>query len=215
MIFILFCYQFSAIIGSMVFSYVLYRMTKLWSLAWIVLIALISCVIIPDKIAEEHWRRICSSDGGVQIYKKVVAPGFYIEGTTDSFMQEMLGKGYSRVETKRIIDGKNSIVSYFISGNGVSKSTTSGIASDYRVVDRNSTHKGYYTAETVIENSAGVQLATDRTLYFYGGRVFKSLRILAGGSDLDKNQWLYMCPSYPDPTQLILQTIQPDPSQKD
>jgi hypothetical protein len=215
MIFTLYIYQSLAVVFCVFISVIFYKTTNHWWLSWILLTSLVACVFIPDSIAERNWRETCESAGGIQIYKKDSTEGFYIEDTTQDYIEEMLNKGYSFVETKSESKKNANYVLYSKNNNNYMQVPEATISSNYHIKYIISDYSEYKTKELVIEDKNGFLMSTIRTLYFYGGPFFRKIRELVSPNSKNIDDWLYICPKSSNPTEMILQTIPPKNIKKD
>lgn len=211
---ILYFYQFTALILAAIMAIAILKITKKNHLAWIIFIGFAIFIFAPENYSYNQWRKSCEANTGIYIYKSVQVNGYYTQNYTLDYIKDRLDRGYLFIE---IDSPKPELGAYKIF---TLKNISSGgefeerLSSEYIMYNiRKQTNNNYDTTETIIQGKQMEILAVSRKLYYYGGALFRGLRLIS--NKRSEQDWIESCPQNFKTGDLAMQAIPPFKTKKD
>ncbi|WP_287815704.1 hypothetical protein [Pseudomonas sp.] len=187
---------------------VLYWFLRRFLVAFILFVIGIVVIFVPDQIAMGRWDELCRTDGGLRVYETHAVDGFYFQGGGIEDATAYLKRGYKYIEFD---SGK-----FFPPGSVATLSAEKKDVSysEGKVLSKYKYSLIYYTindelsaSETrVAEVKSGKIIALIKTLYFFGGPVYRAMK---GGRRAKSSDYVNVCPRGPQIDSLVNSVIPP------
>jgi hypothetical protein len=180
---------------------------------WTVFAALFALFFGDEIYGYWHWQRLCKTEGGLHVYKRVLVEGFrYGGGSADVVADWLLKSGYGYVEgtySEDYDDKAGRLYRYTLASDGqVNRTMITQLQSRFTFSSDSTVPYPHYAwaHETYIKDSlSGEMLGVGRQFGYRGAIVVRYLRAITGADREGSSE--SCCEN--NPSQLIAQTIPP------